>query len=108
VRRGAREDSKVSGKAPRAVVRGKNQITLPREVVEALRVREGDEVEFTVDEAGRVTVRGMTLVPTDQAWFWDPEWQQGEREASEQIAGGRTETFADAETMFDGVDAEVR
>ncbi|MGH3818746.1 MAG: hypothetical protein ACRDRE_13505 [Pseudonocardiaceae bacterium] len=43
---------------------------------------------------------GMTSVPTDQRWFWEPEWQAGEREASEQIKAGNVEVFDDAEAMF--------
>jgi len=44
--------------------------------------------------------RGMTSVPADQRWFWEPEWQAGEREASEQIRAGDVEVFEDAEAMF--------
>ncbi len=90
----------------RAVMCRKNQLTLPREVTEALHIREGDEVEFEIDEDGRVLLRGMTVVPSDQAWFWDRQWQQGEREASEQIAAGDTEGFEDAESMFDALEQE--
>ncbi|MFD6949156.1 hypothetical protein ACFWGT_03470 [Nocardiopsis sp. NPDC060348] len=50
----------------------------------------------------------MTSVPADQAWFWDRGWQQGEREASEQIAAGQTEEFEDAESMFDALEDEER
>ena len=87
-------------------MRRKNQLTLPREVTEALHIREGDEVEFEIDEDGRVLLRGMTVVPSDQAWFWDRQWQQGEREDSEQIAAGDTEGFEDAESMFDALEQE--
>lgn len=92
----------------RAVMRRKNQVTLPREVAEALHIREGDEVEFAIAENGQVMLRGMTSVPADQAWFWDRDWQQGEREASEQIAAGLTEEFEDAEAMFDALEDEER
>ncbi|UOE21951.1 AbrB/MazE/SpoVT family DNA-binding domain-containing protein [Thermobifida halotolerans] len=87
-------------------MRRKNQVTLPREVAEALHIREGDEVEFHISEDGQVILRGMTTVPADQAWFWDRDWQQGEREASEQIAAGQTEEFDDAESMFAALDDE--
>jgi len=87
-------------------MRRKNQVTLPREVAEALHIGEGDEVEFTIEDDGRVVLRGLTTVPADQAWFWSPSWQAGEREASEQIAAGRTEEFEDAEAMFDALDEE--
>ncbi|PZS38519.1 MAG: AbrB family transcriptional regulator [Pseudonocardiales bacterium] len=85
---------------PRATVRAKAQLTLPAEIREALHVSEGDEVEFTITDAGEVLLRGMTSVPADQRWFWEAEWQAGEREASEQIKAGDVEIFADAEAMF--------
>ncbi|MBB5434609.1 AbrB/MazE/SpoVT family DNA-binding domain-containing protein [Nocardiopsis composta] len=87
-------------------MRRKNQVTLPREVAEALHIGEGDEVEFSIEDDGRVVLRGLTTVPADQAWFWSSSWQAGEREASEQIAAGRTEEFEDAEAMFDALEEE--
>ncbi|MBB6121810.1 AbrB/MazE/SpoVT family DNA-binding domain-containing protein [Nocardiopsis algeriensis] len=89
-------------------MRRKNQITLPREVAEALHIREGDEVEFDITDSGQVLLRGMIAVSADQAWFWDRDWQQGEREAGEQITAGRTEEFEDAESMFDALENEKR
>lgn len=87
-------------------MRRKNQVTLPREVAEALHIAEGDEVEFAIEEDGRVVLRGLTTVPADQAWFWSADWQDGEREASGQIAAGQTQEFEDAEAMFDALDEE--
>jgi hypothetical protein len=47
-----------------------------------------------VDGAG-VLLRGIISGPIDpdQAWFWPPEWQEGEREADADLAGGRANTF---------------
>jgi antitoxin PrlF len=69
----------------------------------ALHVEEGDDLEFTVDERGHVSVRGLRLVPTDQAWFWADAWQQGEREASAQIAAGRLKTFESGAEFLDSL-----
>lgn len=88
----------------RARLRHKGQVTLPLEVRDALHVGEGDEVEFTVTDAGDVVLRGMTSVPADQRWFWTGQWQEGEREASAQIAAGEAEVYADAEAMFADLD----
>jgi len=38
---------------------------------------------------------------TDQAWFWTPEWQAGEREASEQIAAGQTKSYDSMDALLD-------
>jgi AbrB family looped-hinge helix DNA binding protein len=84
----------------RATVRAKAQLTLPAEIREALHVREGDEVEFIITDAGEVLLRGMTSVPADQRWFWESDWQAGEREASAQIKAGDVEVFDDVDAMF--------
>jgi antitoxin PrlF len=91
----------VSEKRPaRAMLRSKGQLTLPPEIRAALHVGEGDEVEFTVTDAGEVLLHGMTSIPADQRWFWEPEWQAGEREASAQIKAGDVEVFEDVDAMF--------
>jgi len=84
-------------------MRPKNQITVPSGVTQTLQVREGDELEFTVNDRGEVVVRGFTSVPADQAWFFSPEWLAGEREAGEQIAAGRTDFYEDVDALFAGL-----
>jgi antitoxin PrlF len=54
----------------RARLRPKAQLTLPDPIRQALRVSEGDEVEFAVHEDGVITVRGYVSVPSDQAWYF--------------------------------------
>lgn len=84
----------------RAVMRARRQVTIPENVANALGVGESDEIEFTMHADGAVTLRGWTSVPTDQRWFWTPEWQAGEREADEQIARGETTYYDGAEDML--------
>lgn len=81
-------------------VRDKGQLTLPARVREALGVTQGDELEFEITDAGVVEVHGLTKIRSDQAWFWKPEWQRGEREADADIAAGRTTRHEDADSMF--------
>ena len=80
----------------RVKVRAKAQLTLPDEIRRALHIGEGDEVEFALHDDGTVTVRGFISIPTDQAWFFTPDWLAGEREADEQIAAGRGRVFQSA------------
>jgi antitoxin PrlF len=89
----------------RSTVREKGQMTLPARVREALRVEVGDEIEFEVVTTGEVVMRGLKMIPADQAWFWSKSWQRGEREASADIASGRVETFEDAESLLDFIGA---
>jgi AbrB family looped-hinge helix DNA binding protein len=88
----------------RVKVRPKAQLTLPEEIRSALHIGEGDEVEFAVQQDGTVTVRGYISIPTDQAWFFTPQWLAGEREADEDIAAGRGTVHESAEDMFAHLD----
>lgn len=86
-------------------VRPKAQLTLPEEIRRALHIGEGDEVEFAVHEDGTVTIRGYVSIPTDQAWFFTPEWLAGEREADEEIAAGLGTVHESADDMFAHLDS---
>jgi antitoxin PrlF len=81
-------------------LRNRGQITLPPAVRDALHVGAGDEILFEVTD-GVVVLHAGTWIPRDQAWFWTPEWQAGEREASEDIAAGRTTLSKNPKDMFD-------
>jgi antitoxin PrlF len=89
----------------RVKVRAKAQVTLPEEIRRALHISEGDEVEFAVHDDGTITLRGYVSIPTDQAWFFTPDWLAGEREADEDIAAGRGPVHESAEDMFTHLDA---
>jgi antitoxin PrlF len=89
----------------RVKVRAKAQLTLPEEIRRALNISEGDEVEFSVHDDGTITIRGYVSIPTDQAWFFTPEWLAGEREADQDIAVGRGTVHESAEDMFAHLDA---
>jgi len=90
-----------SGVMSRSTLRAKGQLTLPADVRAALGVQEGDDVEFEITEDGTVVMIGLKLIRADQAWFWTPEWQAGEREADEQIARGEGTFHDSAEAMFE-------
>jgi len=45
---------------------------------------------------------------SDQAWFWTPEWQEGEREVDEAIAtGDLSRVFTSADDMFADLDDDA-
>lgn len=64
------------------------QVSIPKQVREALGLQEGDFIEVEERE-GAIVMRPKRLVDADQAWFWSAEWQQGEREAEADIRAGR-------------------
>jgi antitoxin PrlF len=88
----------------RARLRPKAQLTLAEEIRRALRVSEGDEIEFSVQEDGTISVRGYVSVPSDQAWYFTRELQAGRLRAQEQIAAGSGTVHDSADAMFGYLD----
>jgi antitoxin PrlF len=84
-------------------IRGKGQLTLPEHIRRAARLKEGDYLEVTT-RGGEIVMRPKKLVDADQAWFWTDAWQAGEREASEDIAAGRTTRSASANDFVKDLD----
>ena len=84
---------------PAVDLRPRNQLTLPPEIRRALHIEVGDRVDFQVTDDGDVMVRGLKSIPADQAWFWTPEWQEGERQADADLAAGRFHRFHSEEEM---------
>ncbi|MBI4304145.1 MAG: AbrB/MazE/SpoVT family DNA-binding domain-containing protein [Chloroflexi bacterium] len=76
-------------------VRKKAQVTLPRSVRQALNIVEGDFLDVRVND-GEIVLRVKKLVDGEQAWFWTRRWQEGEREAEEDIRAGRIHRFDSA------------
>jgi antitoxin MazE len=70
----------------------RGQITLPASLRKAAQIQEGDYLRFMI-ENGTISVVVQKLVDRDQAYFWTREWQEGEREADEDIRMGRLKTF---------------
>lgn len=83
-------------------VRGKGQITLPDGVRKMARLTDGDYLEVSFEE-GAIIMRPKKLIDADQAWFWTDSWQRGEREASQDIAKGRTRRSEDADAFLDSL-----
>jgi len=84
-------------------MRRKGQLTLPDEIRRAARLQEGDYLEVST-RGGEIIMRPKKLVDADQAWFWTDAWQAGEREASEDLAEGRTSGALSAEEFLKTLD----
>lgn len=80
------------------------QITLPASVRRATGIEEGDLVAVTVDRE-TIILTPKKLVDKSQAYFWSDAWQQGEREANEDIAEGRVSGFGSVEELITALEA---
>lgn len=83
-------------------LRHKGQLTIPDEVRRVVHLNEGDYLAVSVRD-GAIVLEPKTVVDASQAWFWQPDWQAGERQASEDIASGRTSRFESDEDFLDSL-----
>jgi len=88
---------------PTSKVTRHGQITLPASVRKRLGIEEGDLVEIEVEDE-RAVLMPKKLVDKNQAYFWTKRWQEGEREADEDIKAGRIKTFASVSELIKDLD----
>lgn len=73
------------------------QVRIPKEIMERLKISSGDYLDFEFVE-GDVVLKAKKLIDAEQAWFWERDWQEAEREAEEDIKKGRvSKVFTSAE-----------
>ena len=80
-----------------------HQITLPDEIHKPLNLEEGALLEASIDK-GIILLVPKDLIDKDQTWFWTKEWQEGEREADEDIKTGRIREFDNVEDFIKELD----
>jgi AbrB family looped-hinge helix DNA binding protein len=88
---------------PTTKVTRHGQITLPASVRERLGIEEGDLIEIDVEDERAVLIP-KKLVDKSQAYFWTRKWQEGEREADEDIKAGRVKTFDSVEELINDLE----
>ncbi|HEX6844701.1 MAG TPA: AbrB/MazE/SpoVT family DNA-binding domain-containing protein [Actinomycetota bacterium] len=80
-------------------MRKKGQLTLPAAIREAAHLEEGDPIAVELTPDG-ILLRPQKVIDATQAWFWRADWQEGEREASDDGAAGRlTRTTSDEDFL---------
>jgi len=81
-------------------VRKNAQITLPASIRRKVHLEDGDILEAEV-RGDEIVLKPKKLIDKSQAWFWSKKWQEGEKQAQDDIEHGRVEEF-------DSVDALLR
>jgi len=85
----------------------KNQITIPKKLVEDLHLQAGDVLEIKI-EGSTIILLPKKLIPAEQAWFWSKEWQEKEKEADEDIKSGKvSEDFEDADELIKHLRSQI-
>ena len=68
-------------------VGAKHQVTIPRRISKALKLKTGDHMLVRLVDNTLELVPAQ-VVPKDQRWFWTPEWQAREREVDKALLRG--------------------
>ncbi|OGO17985.1 MAG: hypothetical protein A2Z15_00485 [Chloroflexi bacterium RBG_16_50_11] len=75
------------------------QVTLPASIRRKLGIEEGDIVEIMVEDE-RAVLLPKKIVDKSQSYFWTKEWQEAEKEASEDIKAGRVKAFDNVDDLI--------
>ena len=81
-------------------VRSNGQITLPSGIRRKANIKEGDLLAIIVETDGTLRLVPQIAINRTQAYFWTRRWQEGEREADEDLMEGRFEDFSDMEDLI--------
>ena len=90
---------------PTTKVTRHGQITLPASVRKQLGIEEGDWIEIEIEDEKAVLIP-KKLVDKSQAYFWTKKWQEGEKEADEDIKAGRVKNFNSVDDLIKDLEKE--
>jgi antitoxin MazE len=88
-------------------IRKKAQLTLPMSIRRKLGIEVGDFMDIQIKD-NEIVMRLKKLIDKDQAWFWTKRWQEGEKEADEDIKTGRVHSFPDVESAIKALDESAK
>ena len=86
------------------VTRG-GQVTIPAALRREAGIEIGDYLEVRLEE-NRLVLLPKQVVDKSQACFWTEAWQEGEREAEEDLRAGRVKRFETLKDLIADLDAE--
>ena len=74
-------------------VKHNGEITLPPALRNQAKLKEGDLLEVVLEVDGTVRLVPQRVKDDSQAYFWTRRWQDGEREADDDLRNGRFKEF---------------
>lgn len=87
-------------------LRKNGRLTLPASIRSQANVDEGDSFEVRVDEDGVICLIPQVVIERSQSYFFKDRWQQGEKEADQDLRDGRYKDFDDIESLLEELEAE--
>ncbi len=87
-------------------IRDNGQITLPTSVRRKTNLKTGDLLEVNIEEDGSIRLTPQVTMDRAQAYFWSKRWQEGEKEAEQDIHDGKVKEFNALENLIDDLESE--
>ena len=87
-------------------IRSNGQITLPTSLRRKANLKKGDLLEVILGDDGAVHLMPQIAIDRSQAYFWTKRWQDGEKEAEEDLRAGRTKSFENIEDALAYLDGD--
>jgi len=86
-------------------LRNRAQITLPKEVVKTLGLKNGDDLEIEL-KRGRVIITPVAVIPKDELWAWKPEVRAVIEEGRKEAREGKLKAYASVDELWGEMEAE--
>ncbi len=80
------------------------QIALPKEIITVLKLKINDYIDIRTED-NKIILEPQIMIPKDQAYFYTPEWQKEEKEASDDIKKGRVTKTRNLKELFKKLDS---
>jgi antitoxin MazE len=76
-----------------------SQITIPKAVIEKLKLKEGDNLIIEV-ENDEIKLKPVLIIDRSQAWYWSKEWQGKTREADIELKNNKAKYATDVDDLI--------
>ena len=87
-------------------VKHNGEIVLPPALRNRAKLKEGDLLEVILEVDGTVRLVPQRVKDDSQAYFWTRRWQEGEREADEDLKAGRFQDFASMDDLINDLNGD--
>jgi AbrB family looped-hinge helix DNA binding protein len=76
-----------------------SQITIPKSVVEKLKLKTGDSLNIEV-ENDEIKLKPVLIIDRTQAWYWSKEWQNKIKDADLELITGKAKNAKDVNDLI--------
>ncbi|MBW6463449.1 MAG: AbrB/MazE/SpoVT family DNA-binding domain-containing protein [Firmicutes bacterium] len=80
-------------------LRSRAQITLPKEAVKELNLKEGDNLSIEIDN-GKVVITPVAIIPKDELWAWVSKTRSAIEEGRLEAKQGKLKEYDSVEDLW--------